>query len=105
MLLLRSPCSKSSGQCTNKISSATTPATGPASLAPIMKTYTNATAAKSASQKRVPNSLWGKRPARIGAATIQNFSGGFSRNASSSCGLLLGTSQSPISRMRSTENV
>ena len=44
----------------------------------------------SASQNRMPNSSCGSRPRRIGAATIQNLSGGFSRKASSSCGLLLG---------------
>jgi hypothetical protein len=40
----------------------------------------------------------------MGSATIQNFSGGFSRNASVSDGLLFGVSQSPVSRIRSTAN-
>ena len=56
----------------------------------------------SASQNRRPNSSCGSRPSRIGAATIQNLSGGFSRKAAVSFGLLLGASQSPVSRMRST---
>ena len=43
-------------------------------------------------------------PLEIGAATIQNFSGGFSRKAHVSFGMLLGSSQSPVSRMRSTAN-
>ena len=59
-------------------------------------------APNSASQKRRPNSLCGSSPARIGAPTIQNFSGGFSRKTSSSCGLLSGFSQSPLARMPST---
>ena len=37
-------------------------------------------------------------------ARIQNFKGGFSRNTSVSLGLLLGASQSPLSRIRSTAN-
>ncbi len=38
----------------------------------------------------------------MGAATIQNFSGGFSRKTICWLGLLRGDSQSPVSRMDST---
>ena len=54
--------------------------------------------------KRMPNRECGSRPAFIGAATSQNFSGGFSRKTTVSLGLLFGSSQSPTSRMRSTAN-
>ena len=102
MLFVRSPWSRSNGQWTNNNITATAPQTGPASRLPIANTYKNATPPNNASQNRRPNSSCGSSPARIGAATIQNFSGGFSRKTAVSLGLLLGCSQSPISRMRST---
>ena len=49
-----------------------------------------ATPPNSASQKRRPNSSCGSSPALIGAATIQNFSGGFSRKTAVSLRTALG---------------
>ncbi len=57
---------------------------------------------KSASQARNPNSLCGSSPDAIGAATIQNLSGGFSRKRVVSNGLRTGLSQSPLASTLST---
>ncbi len=83
-------------------STATNPQSDPARRLPNAKTYRNAIAPKRASQMRMPSSFAGASPSAIGAATIQNFSGGFSRKIASSCGLLSGLSQSPVFRMPST---
>ena len=54
---------------------------------------------------RAQDEQWqvGSTPSFIAPATIQNFSGGFSRNGPSS-GMLRGVSHSPVSRIRSTAN-
>ena len=58
-------------------------------------------APSSASTARKPNSVRGSSPSRIGTPTIQNLSGGFSRNAKS-LGISRAVIQSPVSIIRST---
>ena len=59
-------------------------------------------APKSASQARKPSSSCGSSPSAMGAATIQNLRGGFSRNRVDSNGLRTGLSQSPLASTLST---
>ena len=91
MLLVRRPCSKSSGRVDEEQQDGDRAADRSGEHASRSRTRRGRRAPpKSASQKRRPNSSCGSSPAAIGAATIQNLSGGFSRKTSSSLGLLLG---------------